>query len=119
MPLLQTVHQERGAQGLAVVGVAIDRADQVQSFVAESGVNYPILVGQDDAMQLAETLVPDFVALPLTMIVAPGGAILTIHLGELHPEDLRRIVAIADRLAQGKLSVPEARLQLENGLKGG
>ena len=117
MPLLQTIHHERAALGFAVVGIAIDRADQVQSFVAESGVNYPILVGQDDAMQLAETLVPDFVALPLSVIVAPGGDILTIHLGELSPADLRRIVAIADGLVQGKWSIPEARLQLENGLK--
>lgn len=113
MPLLEQLHQERRDRGLAVVGIAIDREEPVRSFVAETGVSYPILVGQDTAMAAAEAFGPQFVGLPLTAVAAPGGEILGVHLGELHPEDLTRIAGVVDEVLAGRLSVAQARQRLE------
>jgi len=113
MPLLEQVHQESAAHGVAVIGVAIDQEDPVRTFVAETGVSYPILVGEQDAMQAAEAFVPEFVGLPLTAIAAPGGEILKLHTGQIHAADLAAILEVLDRLRAGQLSVAEARAALQ------
>ncbi|MCK6370554.1 MAG: TlpA family protein disulfide reductase [Gammaproteobacteria bacterium] len=109
MPLLEQLHQERSGRGLAVVGVAIDREEPVRRFVAETGVSYPILLGETEAMAAAETFAPEFLGLPLTVIAAPGGGILKVKMGELHTEDLQAIVAVLDRLADGSITLAGAR----------
>jgi peroxiredoxin len=44
MPSLERLHQALGPEGLMVVGVAVDESDaDVRSFVARSGVTFPIL----------------------------------------------------------------------------
>jgi thiol-disulfide isomerase/thioredoxin len=113
MPLLQALHEERGGRGLAVVGIAIDEEDPVRTFVAETGITYPILLGEGDAMAVAESLHPGFTGLPLTVVAAAGGQILSLHEGELHGRDLARIVDVLDRLADGAVSVSAARQALE------
>ena len=113
MPLLQQLHQERGTGGPVVIGIAIDREEPVRLFVGETGVSYPVLVGQEDAMAVAESFGPAFVGLPLTVVAAPGGEILAIHSGELHPEDLAGIVKVVDALAAGSMSLAQARAALK------
>lgn len=112
MPLLEQLHEQRAGADFAVIGIAIDREEPVRSFIAETGVSYPILVGEEDAMAAAEAFSPQFVGLPLTVIAAPGGEILKVQMGELHAEDLARIVEVLDALAAGQLSLPEARQAL-------
>jgi thiol-disulfide isomerase/thioredoxin len=109
MPLLQTLHQERKEDRLEVIGIAIDRLDEVEAFIAESGITYPILAGQQDAMDVAEQFGADFVALPFTVFTAEDGQVLWLHLGELHLEQLRIILEIGDRVAGGILDPVGAR----------
>jgi thiol-disulfide isomerase/thioredoxin len=113
MPLLEQVHKERAGQGVEVIGIALDHDDPVRTFVGETGITYPILVGQQDAMDVAASFGPEFVGLPLTVIAAPGGEILKLHIGELHPGDLATILDVLDRLAAGKLSLGDARKALQ------
>jgi thiol-disulfide isomerase/thioredoxin len=112
MPLLEQLHQERKDRGLAVIGVAIDREEPVRIFVGETGVSYPILVGQMDATAAAESFGPDFVGLPLTAFAAPGGDILDLHVGQVHATDLARFLDVLDRLAAGTLDLAGARQAL-------
>lgn len=116
MPLLEQWHMEQSV--VAIVGVAIDREEPVRSFVAETGVTYPILVGQQDAMEVAESFGPGFVALPITVFAAPGGDIINVHVGELHPEDLARAAGVLGQVAEGTLSTEGARQQLEQANSG-
>jgi thiol-disulfide isomerase/thioredoxin len=109
MPLLQTVYEERRDRGLWVIGIAVDRQPEVEAFIAESGVTYPILIGQQDAMEAAEAFGPEFIGLPLSVFVAPGGQVLSIHSGELQPTELKSMLAIGDRLASGELDAAAAR----------
>jgi thiol-disulfide isomerase/thioredoxin len=112
MPLLEQVHQERAGRNLAVVGIAIDRVEPVRTFVAETGVSYTILVGEEPAMAAAEAFGPDFMGLPLTVVAAPGGEVVGTHLGELKPADLATILEVLDRLQAGQLTVAGARAAL-------
>ena len=109
MPLLQALHLEREDDRLEVIGIAIDRLEAVDAFIAESGITYPILAGQQNAMDIAEQFGADFVALPFTVFTAKDGQILWLHLGELHRKQLRIILEIGDQVTNGELSAATAR----------
>lgn len=117
MPLLEALHQQRTGADFAVIGIAVDGEEAARSFVAESGVSYPILVGEEEALAAAQALSPQFVGLPLTVIAAPGGEILDVHLGELQIDDLTRIVEVIDGVTARRLSVPDARQRLKQALR--
>lgn len=114
MPLLQALQDERGER-LQVIGIAVDRLGDVQAFITEAGITYPILVGQQDAMDAAELFGPDFVALPFSIFVAANGEVLGLRPGELDPEELRELLAILDAVGAGTLAVDAAREQIGGG----
>jgi thiol-disulfide isomerase/thioredoxin len=49
MPWFVELQKEYGPQGLQIVGVAMDDSDKgdIQKFVKEMGINYPILLGKE------------------------------------------------------------------------
>jgi thiol-disulfide isomerase/thioredoxin len=102
----------RSDGGLQVIGVALDNLLDVKRFVAETKVTYPILYGEDDATRVAESFGEDFIVLPFSAFVAPGGEILALHSGELYADDLRRLVIEIDALARGERSIADARESL-------
>ena len=110
MPLLQTLHEDSPG-GLRVIGIAVDRMPAVESFIAEAGVTYPILVGQDEAIAAAESFGPEFIALPFSVLVSTGGTIIGLEPGELDPEELAGLARLAAEVADGRLSIAEAREQ--------
>ncbi len=112
MPLLESAWQARRETGLSIVGVAIDRTEAVSPYVEKTGVTYPILTGQSDAMKAAEAFGPEFAGLPYSVLVASGGRVIGVYSGELHPEHLNRVLDLLDDVSGGRLSVAEARAQL-------
>ncbi len=112
MPLLESVHTSADGARFQIVGIAIDRPDPVQHFVAETGVTYPILVGQQEALDAADQFGDAFMALPFSVLAAPDGSVLAVHTGELDAADLAAMRALADELASGRLSPAEARARL-------
>ncbi len=114
MPLLEQFQQSQDASRMQVVGIAIDRQEPVLRFVGETGVTYPNLVGEMDATRAAEQFAPGF-ALPLSVVVAPDGTVLAVHMGELRTPDLEKIAGVAADLAAGTLSAAEAPARLTLG----
>jgi len=114
MPMLETVWRERAAgHDLQIIGVAIDRAEAVGPYIESSGVTYPILIGQSDAMEAAGLFGPDFIGLPFTVFVSADRQILGSHSGELLREQLDDILAVVDGVSAGDISVEQARSQLD------
>ena len=48
MPLLDRTRRDLAGKGFEVVGIAVDDADAVATFLKESPVQYPILIGADN-----------------------------------------------------------------------
>ncbi len=113
MPLLEQLQTERREDNFEVIGIAVDRVADVEAYLAESGVTYPILVGQQDAMDAAEQFGPGFLGLPFTIFTAPGGSVLKLHAGELHLDDLRQIMQVVDQVVAGALPAADARRRLD------
>jgi thiol-disulfide isomerase/thioredoxin len=95
-----------------VVGIAVDRAEAVASYAAEAQFNYPILVGEGDALAAATALGAQVLVLPITVFTAADGAILDLHLGEVHTEHLENYAAVLVDLAAGRVDRAAARAQL-------
>ena len=108
IPLLKDV-QARHGEDLQVIGVAVDYVEEVTTYAETAGFNYPVLVGQEEAIAAAETSGMDFVGLPVTMVVAADGTLVKTHVGEIFEEDLEEIVGVLGRLGAGEIGVGEAR----------
>ncbi len=72
--------QERlGKQGVQFVGIALDEADKVSAFVGESGINYPILLGNGHAASLSYSSGNRLGGLPYTLLFdRKGNAVATL-----------------------------------------
>ena len=116
IPLLKALRRERAAEGLEIVGIAVDSRDATREYAQHQGIDYPVLVGQQGALEAVKAFGMDTV-LPFSVFVDGRGRILTMKVGELHRDEAQLIL---DRLAQvnaGKASPAEARSQLSAGLQ--
>ncbi|MDH4072130.1 MAG: TlpA family protein disulfide reductase [Gammaproteobacteria bacterium] len=112
IPLLKKTQEAHAADNLQVIGIAVDFPAEVSAYAEEAQFNYPVLVGQEDAMAIAETSGIDFIGMPFTMVVAPGGELLKAHLGEIHESHIETIVAVFADLAAGRVDTAGARKAL-------
>jgi len=86
---LQDKHRERG---LVFIGIALDEKIKVQAFVDEMGVNYPILLGEMDAVDLARKIGNRLGGLPFTVIIDRNGKIVASEVGGLTMARMEKIV---------------------------
>ena len=91
MPLLNNYYLTRNTDQASVLGIAIDEIDQVNSFVAELGIDFPVLVGQSEAYELMQTLGNTILTLPYTIVVNNEGLIIWSKSTEIKREDLEQI----------------------------
>ncbi len=115
MPMFESIWQERNTDhSLQIVGIAIDRTEDVGLYLDKTPVTYPILIGQSDAMEAAGSFGPDFAGLPFTVFISADRQILLSHSGELLRQQFDEIMLIIDQVAAGRLSVVEARTRLNH-----
>jgi len=112
IPLLKRTQEAHAADNVQVIGIAVDFAEEVSAYAKEAEFNYPVLVGQEDAMAIAETSGIEFIGMPFTMVVAPDGELLKAHLGEILEADIDTILAVFADLEAGRLDVDGARAAL-------
>jgi thiol-disulfide isomerase/thioredoxin len=109
IPLLKAVQDEQGDDGVQIIGIAVDFPEEVAAYAETVQFNYPVLVGQEDAMAVAETSGVPFIGLPFTMIIAPDGEFMHSHVGEIHREDLDNIVELFEQLGRGEINKQSVR----------
>lgn len=83
MALLMELQRTLGPKGLQIVGIAIDDPEAVRAFVARRGLDYPVLVGGEDAIELSRTLGNRIQVLPFSVLVDRDGRLLQVQIGEL------------------------------------
>ncbi len=109
IPLLKAFQEQHGENGFQILGIAVDYPEQVASYAEEAQFNYPILIGQQDAMAVAESSGIEFIGMPFTMFVAKDGEYVGAYIGELHQSHLDDVVTILTRLDNGEITKDEAR----------
>jgi len=112
IPLLKSTQERHAGDDIQVIGIAVDFQEDVEAYAEEAQFNYPILVGQEDAMAAAEDSGVPFVGLPFTLIVAPDGQLLKSHVGEIHQSHIDLIVEVFGGLEGGRYDIESARAKL-------
>jgi thiol-disulfide isomerase/thioredoxin len=112
IPLLKKTQEEQAANNVQVIGIAVDFPEEVSAYAEEAQFNYPVLVGQEDAMAVAETSGVEFIGLPFTMIVAPSGELIKAHIGEILESHIEQILAVFADLETGRIDIDGARTAL-------
>jgi len=88
MPLFQDTWEAHADDGFTIVAVAVDEQTATEHFVADFGLGFPILIGQEDAMEIGREYGNRIGALPYSVLIDRDGTILETHRGEVEPEDL-------------------------------
>lgn len=92
IPALIEVQNRLGARGLQIVGIAIDRPAQVKPYAQEMHINYPILIGELDAMDLVRQAGNAPGGLPYTVVLDRSGRPVRSELGGVTVQKLEEIV---------------------------
>ena len=114
IPLLKAFQDEQGGNGFQVIGIAVDFPEPVANYAEAAEFNYPILVGEQDAMAVAESSGIEFIGLPFTMFVSSSGELLGAYIGELHQSHLDTIVDVMTRHDRSEISAEEASVLLSH-----
>jgi len=88
IPLFVAMEDKYKARGLQIVGLAIDRADPVRAFAREFGVNYPLLIGGFEAVEIMRPLGNSAGALPFSVIYDRSGQAVLSKLGAFSVDEL-------------------------------
>ena len=93
IPLFVKLQKEYGERGLQFVGIAIDQPEKVRPYAAELGMNFPVLIGGADAIDLTRTLGNSASVLPFTVILDRKGALAQKKVGALKEAELEPLLA--------------------------
>ncbi len=86
MPALNELYLAHKDKGFAVIGIALDAADDVEQFIDPMGIDYPVLVAEEEGLELARAYGNRLGVLPYTVVVDRDGRIRAVHPGEIHRE---------------------------------
>lgn len=113
IPLLKKTQTAHAENNLQVIGIAVEDLEPVIAYAEEAEFNYPVLIGQEDAMAAAEASGIDFIGLPFTMIVAPDGQLIKAHIGEIHEDQMALIIETFEQMRNGEIDIASARSTLK------
>lgn len=92
VPHFVKLQKTYGKQGLQIVGINYERADdpipEIKTFAKDHGINYPLVIG-DDATQ---NKIPDFQAFPTTLFIDRKGEVRLVAVGARPHEYLESVV---------------------------
>ncbi len=91
IPVFNDLQEKFADQGLQFVGLAVDTPDEVKNFLKKMPLNYPTLVGEDDAMDIARIYGNNIGALPYTVIIDRSGKIVFTRKGDMKKAEAEKI----------------------------
>ena len=85
-PTFVDLQEQYADAGVQFVGIAIDKKDAVLEFMDTYGVDYPMLIGEDDAINISKDYGNRYGALPYTVVINRQGQIHFVQRGEMTRE---------------------------------
>lgn len=92
IPVFIRLQEKYRTQGLQFVGIAIDRRDPVETFAREFGINYPVLLGGIEGVEISRQAGNRAEALPFTLIIDRTGKIIGTELGTVKEPKLEGMI---------------------------
>ncbi|MGB0955862.1 MAG: TlpA family protein disulfide reductase [Panacagrimonas sp.] len=92
VPLLVDMQSRYGAQGLQIIGPALDQAEPIRKMRDRLGISYPIAVGEPMVGDAMTALGDTLGALPFSVLISQHGDILMRKYGEFKPRELQTLI---------------------------
>ena len=92
MPAFIDLHEKYKDKGFTIIGIALDEKQAVIDFVDPMGMNYPILMGDQEGMPLTTAYGNRLGVLPFTVIVDRHGNIVHRQRSELTFEQAEALI---------------------------
>jgi thiol-disulfide isomerase/thioredoxin len=118
IPMLRELAGAWADRGVTVVGIAVDHPDAVSKFVRELRIPYPVLVGEEDALDLARDLGVETPVFPFTVFTDRRGEVVALYVGELHGREANLILGVVQTVNENQLPLERARRTITDGLRG-
>jgi thiol-disulfide isomerase/thioredoxin len=117
IPLLQALQAEWAGRGATVIGIAVDHRDPVLEFADRFKMAYPLLIGEQDALDAAAALGVDSPVFPFTVFTDRRGDVVALFVGELHRPQAELILGEVQHLNQGTIELQAARQAIALGVQ--
>ena len=84
------VQAAMAAENVQFIGIAVDDRAAVETFLERTGIkiNYPVLIGNDDAIPVAKDYGNETGILPYTAFIDSDGTLRFTHFGSITREEL-------------------------------
>ena len=110
IPLLRELQKQHGPEGFQIVGVAVDLREDVVQSAQEIGIDYPILIGEQDGLDAVNKFGQGSIGFPFTVFTDNQGRIVLFHLGEIRKEQADVLFGAVRDVNSGKLTPAAARV---------
>jgi thiol-disulfide isomerase/thioredoxin len=110
IPLLREVQKKHGAEGFQVVGVAVDFREDVVKFAQEIGIDYPVLIGEQDGLEAVQKFGQGSMGFPFTVFTDQQQRIVLFHLGEIDRAEADILMGVVGQVNRGELTPAAARV---------
>lgn len=109
IPLLKKIQAEHGAEGFQLVGVAVDFRDDVVKYAKDIGIDYPLLIGEQEGLDAVTKFGRGSLGFPFTVFTDNQQRLVLFHLGEIHPPEAEIMLAAVRKVNSGELTPIGAR----------
>ena len=116
IPLLNTLQDANRADGLRIIGIAVDFRDSVETFLKTTKLHYELLVGEEDGLEAAQKFGMELL-LPFSVFADQHNRIVAVKVGELHRDEADAILAHMRLLDAGRETLAEAQAAIGEVLK--
>ena len=93
IPALIRVQRKYVANGVQIVGIAVDNAAKVLDYAEEMRIDYPLLIGTMETLSVTRELGNRAEVLPFTVVLDRAGKVVQVHAGALTEASLGTILA--------------------------
>jgi len=116
IPLLESLDAEWNRRNVAVIGIAVDHREAVLAFAQQFHIAYPLLIGEQDALDAATAVGVATPVLPFTVFTDRRGEVVAVFVGELHRPQADLILREVKALDDDHIALPAARQEIAAGL---
>ena len=92
IPAFIEIQEEMENRGLQIIGIAVDNEDDVKQFATDIGMNYPVMAGESEAIELSQKYGNSIGGLPFSAVIDKNGTITHTITGELSKKRLTSIL---------------------------
>lgn len=116
IPLLKTLAADWAGRDVKVIGIAVDDADKVREFAGRFKIDYPLLIGEQDALDVAAKFGMSSPVFPFTVFTDKSGEVVALYVGQLHRPQADFILAQVQNLNLDRIQLAAARRSISEGL---